>query len=160
MHCESFATLFYSFSFIHNICNYHITGVDVALLTTIWAGKYNDLFGNLFNHWLSNGGLYFVNHKCCFHLFYRFICLIFLLPIFIQVMSVKAVGIAIKLTLDGVNQAIYFQTWIFAMVAVTCIIIQLNYLNKVSIMIFFSSSLLFVQYHAYYHLPSTGIPHS
>ncbi|KMZ58306.1 putative Non-imprinted in Prader-Willi/Angelman syndrome region protein,putative [Zostera marina] len=48
----------------------------------------------------------------------------------LTVMSVKAVGIAIKLTLDGVNQASYFQTWIFAMVAVTCIIIQLNYLNK------------------------------
>jgi len=48
-----------------------------------------------------------------------------------QVMSIKAIGIAIELTLEGSNQAVYFQTWIFAMVAVTCIITQLNYLNMV-----------------------------
>ncbi|KAK4264633.1 hypothetical protein QN277_025785 [Acacia crassicarpa] len=47
----------------------------------------------------------------------------------LTVMSVKAIGTAIKLTIEGRNQAVYFQTWIFAMVAVTCIIIQLNYLN-------------------------------
>ncbi|CAD5163574.1 unnamed protein product, partial [Musa acuminata subsp. malaccensis] len=48
----------------------------------------------------------------------------------LTVMSIKAIGIAIKLTLEGVNQAGYFQTWVFAMVAISCIIIQLNYLNK------------------------------
>lgn len=47
----------------------------------------------------------------------------------LTVMSVKAIGIAIKLTLEGANQIFYFQTWIFTMVAITCIIIQLNYLN-------------------------------
>ncbi|XP_011011263.1 PREDICTED: probable magnesium transporter NIPA6 [Populus euphratica] len=47
----------------------------------------------------------------------------------LTVMSIKAIGIAIKLTLEGTNQAKYFQTWIFAMVAITCIITQLNYLN-------------------------------
>ncbi|KAF7834102.1 putative magnesium transporter NIPA6 [Senna tora] len=47
----------------------------------------------------------------------------------LTVMSVKAIGTAIKLTLEGINQAVYFQTWIFAMVAITCIIVQLNYLN-------------------------------
>ncbi|KAK7358760.1 hypothetical protein VNO77_00699 [Canavalia gladiata] len=47
----------------------------------------------------------------------------------LTVMSVKAIGIAIKLTLEGANQALYFQTWIFTMVAVTCMIVQLNYLN-------------------------------
>lgn len=47
----------------------------------------------------------------------------------LTVMSVKAIGIAIKLTLEGANQAFYFQTWIFTMVAVSCIIVQLNYLN-------------------------------
>ncbi|XP_038679751.1 probable magnesium transporter NIPA6 isoform X2 [Tripterygium wilfordii] len=47
----------------------------------------------------------------------------------LTVMSVKAIGIAIKLTLEGQNQAKYFQTWIFAMVSITCIITQLNYLN-------------------------------
>ncbi|WOL03561.1 putative magnesium transporter NIPA6 [Canna indica] len=48
----------------------------------------------------------------------------------LTVMSIKAIGIAIKLTLDGINQAGYFQTWVFAMVSISCIIIQLNYLNK------------------------------
>ncbi|KAJ6292126.1 hypothetical protein OIU76_024103 [Salix suchowensis] len=47
----------------------------------------------------------------------------------LTVMSIKAIGIAIKLSLEGTNQAKYFQTWIFAMVAITCIITQLNYLN-------------------------------
>jgi len=48
-----------------------------------------------------------------------------------QVMSIKAVGIAIKLTIEGINQAGYFQTWVFAVVSTTCIVIQLVYLNKV-----------------------------
>ncbi|KAL4559129.1 hypothetical protein LXL04_031263 [Taraxacum kok-saghyz] len=48
----------------------------------------------------------------------------------ITVMSVKAIGIAIKLTLEGSSQVASYQTWIFVMVAVTCIITQLNYLNK------------------------------
>ncbi|WOL15641.1 putative magnesium transporter NIPA6 [Canna indica] len=48
----------------------------------------------------------------------------------LTVMSIKAVGIAIKLTIEGINQAGYFQTWVFATVAISCIIIQLNYLNK------------------------------
>ncbi|PKI72634.1 hypothetical protein CRG98_007011 [Punica granatum] len=47
----------------------------------------------------------------------------------LTVMSIKAIGIAIKLTLEGANQLVYYQTWIFAMVAVTCIVTQLNYLN-------------------------------
>ncbi|RYR05628.1 hypothetical protein Ahy_B06g085468 [Arachis hypogaea] len=50
----------------------------------------------------------------------------------LTVMSVKAIGIAIKLTLEGVNQLVYYQTWIFLMVAISCIITQLNYLNMVS----------------------------
>ncbi|XP_040998919.1 probable magnesium transporter NIPA6 isoform X2 [Juglans microcarpa x Juglans regia] len=48
----------------------------------------------------------------------------------LTVMSIKAVGIAIKLTLEGSSQAGSFQTWVFVMVAITCIITQLNYLNK------------------------------
>ncbi|KAK4764274.1 hypothetical protein SAY87_013712 [Trapa incisa] len=47
----------------------------------------------------------------------------------LTVMSIKAIGIAIKLTVEGTNQLVYFQTWIFGTVAVTCIITQLNYLN-------------------------------
>ena len=46
-------------------------------------------------------------------------------------MSIKAVGIAIKLTIQGVNQAGYFQTWLFVTVSAICLIIQLVYLNKV-----------------------------
>ena len=52
-------------------------------------------------------------------------------------MSIKAIGIAIKLTLEGSSQVAHFQTWVFAMVAITCIITQLNYLNKVSSFLFF-----------------------
>ncbi|KAJ9675265.1 hypothetical protein PVL29_024285 [Vitis rotundifolia] len=48
----------------------------------------------------------------------------------LTVMSIKAIGIAIKLTLEGSSQVADFQTWVFAMVAITCIITQLNYLNK------------------------------
>ena len=57
--------------------------------------------------------------------------------LFLQVMSIKAIGIAIKLTLEGSSQVAHFQTWVFAMVAITCIITQLNYLNKVSSVLFF-----------------------
>ncbi|XP_061350023.1 probable magnesium transporter NIPA7 isoform X2 [Gastrolobium bilobum] len=47
----------------------------------------------------------------------------------LTVMSIKAIGIAIKLTLEGSNQFFYLQTWIFTMVAISCIVTQLNYLN-------------------------------
>lgn len=50
-----------------------------------------------------------------------------------QVMSVKALGIALKLTFSGTNQLFYPQTWVFTLVVLTCVITQLNYLNKVSI---------------------------
>lgn len=48
----------------------------------------------------------------------------------LSVMSVKALGIALKLTLSGVNQLIYPESWIFATVVVICILTQMNYLNK------------------------------
>ncbi|KAG8081536.1 hypothetical protein GUJ93_ZPchr0178g7184 [Zizania palustris] len=48
----------------------------------------------------------------------------------LTVMSIKAVGIAIKLTIEGINQVAYFQTWLFAAVSVACLVIQLVYLNK------------------------------
>ena len=50
-------------------------------------------------------------------------------------MSVKALGIALKLTLSGTNQLIYPQTWVFVMIVLSCVLTQMNYLNKV-----FSSS--------------------
>ncbi|CAI9104716.1 OLC1v1003447C1 [Oldenlandia corymbosa var. corymbosa] len=48
----------------------------------------------------------------------------------LTVVSIKAIGIAIKLSLEGISQVAYPQTWIFLTVAVVCIITQLNYLNK------------------------------
>ncbi|KAK6253811.1 hypothetical protein QUC31_015531 [Theobroma cacao] len=48
----------------------------------------------------------------------------------LTVVSIKAIGIAIKLTLDGISQLAYPQTWFFITVAAICVITQLNYLNK------------------------------
>ncbi|CAK7323574.1 unnamed protein product [Dovyalis caffra] len=48
----------------------------------------------------------------------------------LSVMSVKALGIALKLTFSGMNQLIYPQTWAFTMVVLACVITQINYLNK------------------------------
>ncbi|KAI3903750.1 hypothetical protein MKW92_040437 [Papaver armeniacum] len=48
----------------------------------------------------------------------------------ITVMSVKALGIALKLTFSGSNQFVYFQTWFFTVVVVVSCLLQLNYLNK------------------------------
>jgi len=48
----------------------------------------------------------------------------------ISVMSVKALGIALKLTFSGTNQLMYPQTWAFTLVVISCIITQMNYLNK------------------------------
>ncbi|KAK6938509.1 Magnesium transporter NIPA [Dillenia turbinata] len=48
----------------------------------------------------------------------------------LSVMSAKALGIALKLTFSGMNQLIYPQTWAFAIFVSSCIITQLNYLNK------------------------------
>ncbi|KAL5703250.1 hypothetical protein ACHQM5_028364 [Ranunculus cassubicifolius] len=48
----------------------------------------------------------------------------------ITVMSVKALGIALKLTFEGFNQFKFYQTWIFTVIVVVCCILQLNYLNK------------------------------
>lgn len=49
----------------------------------------------------------------------------------LQVMSVKALGTALKLTFEGKNQLIYPETWFFMLVVATCVITQMNYLNKV-----------------------------
>lgn len=48
----------------------------------------------------------------------------------LSVMSVKALGTSLKLTFEGTNQLIYPETWFFTMVVVTCVIMQMNYLNK------------------------------
>jgi len=48
----------------------------------------------------------------------------------LSVMSVKAIGIALKLTLSGMNQLIYPETWVFTVVVIACVLTQMNYLNK------------------------------
>ncbi|KAL8128461.1 hypothetical protein V2J09_017616 [Rumex salicifolius] len=48
----------------------------------------------------------------------------------LTVVSIKAIGIALKLTLEGRNQFVYPQTWFFLTVAAICVVTQLNYLNK------------------------------
>ncbi|ONI14045.1 hypothetical protein PRUPE_4G259000 [Prunus persica] len=48
----------------------------------------------------------------------------------LSVMSVKALGTALKLTFEGKNQLIYPETWFFMLVVATCVITQMNYLNK------------------------------
>jgi hypothetical protein len=46
-------------------------------------------------------------------------------------MSVKALGTALKLTFEGNNQLLYPETWFFVFIVATCVITQMNYLNKV-----------------------------
>jgi len=48
-----------------------------------------------------------------------------------QVMSVKALGTSLKLTFEGNNQLVYPQTWFFMLVVAICVVMQMNYLNKV-----------------------------
>ncbi|KAI3715619.1 hypothetical protein L6452_22605 [Arctium lappa] len=48
----------------------------------------------------------------------------------LSVMSVKALGIALKLTFSGMNQLVYPQTWAFTFCVLICVITQMNYLNK------------------------------
>ncbi|XP_038988219.1 probable magnesium transporter NIPA4 [Phoenix dactylifera] len=48
----------------------------------------------------------------------------------LSVMSVKALGTSLKLTFEGMNQLIYPQTWVFMLVVLTCVITQMDYLNK------------------------------
>ena len=48
----------------------------------------------------------------------------------LTVMSVKALGIALKLTFSGSNQFKYYETWVFTIVVIFCCLLQINYLNK------------------------------
>ncbi|KAK3443616.1 probable magnesium transporter NIPA3 isoform X2 [Eucalyptus grandis] len=48
----------------------------------------------------------------------------------LSVMSVKALGTSLKLTFEGKNQLIYPETWFFMLVVATCVVTQMNYLNK------------------------------
>jgi hypothetical protein len=48
----------------------------------------------------------------------------------VSVMSVKAFGIALKLTFNGNNQFTHASTYVFLIVTAFCILTQLNYFNK------------------------------
>ena len=48
----------------------------------------------------------------------------------ISVMSIKAFGIALKLTFAGNNQFTHASTYVFILVVVVCILTQMNYFNK------------------------------
>lgn len=48
----------------------------------------------------------------------------------VSVMSIKAFGIALKLTLRGFNQFTHPSTYVFIIVVVVCILTQMNYFNK------------------------------
>ena len=45
-------------------------------------------------------------------------------------MAIKALGIAIRLTISGHNQFDKVVTWLFVAGGAVCIILQMNYLNK------------------------------
>jgi hypothetical protein len=45
-------------------------------------------------------------------------------------MSIKGFGIAVRLTLSGSNQFSHPSTYVFIIVTVVCIVIQMNYFNK------------------------------
>ena len=48
----------------------------------------------------------------------------------VSVMSVKAFGIAVKLTFGGNNQFTHPSTYVFIILTVICIMTQMNYFNK------------------------------
>lgn len=48
----------------------------------------------------------------------------------VSVMSVKGFGVAVKLTFSGSNQFTHPSTYVFGIVTVGCILVQMNYFNK------------------------------
>lgn len=48
----------------------------------------------------------------------------------VSVMSIKAFGIALKLTLSGNNQFMHSSTYAFGLTVLVCIMVQMNYFNK------------------------------
>lgn len=48
----------------------------------------------------------------------------------VSVMSIKGFGIAVKLTFAGNNQFTHPSTYVFAIVVIVCILVQMNYFNK------------------------------
>ncbi|KAF9045765.1 DUF803-domain-containing protein [Hymenopellis radicata] len=48
----------------------------------------------------------------------------------VSVMSIKGFGVAVKLTFSGNNQFLRPSTYVFGVVTVLCIVVQMNYYNK------------------------------
>ncbi|KAF8520940.1 DUF803-domain-containing protein [Hysterangium stoloniferum] len=48
----------------------------------------------------------------------------------ISIMAIKGFGVALKLTLAGHNQLTHPSTYVFGIVVVVCILVQMNYFNK------------------------------
>ncbi|KZO98525.1 DUF803-domain-containing protein, partial [Calocera viscosa TUFC12733] len=48
----------------------------------------------------------------------------------VSVMGIKGFGIALKLTFAGNNQLTHPSTYVFAIIVVVCILVQMNYFNK------------------------------
>lgn len=48
----------------------------------------------------------------------------------ISIVSIKAFGIALKLTLNGNNQFTHLSTYLFICIVIVCIMTQMNYFNK------------------------------
>ncbi|KAG8216370.1 magnesium transporter NIPA-domain-containing protein [Butyriboletus roseoflavus] len=48
----------------------------------------------------------------------------------VSVMAIKGFGVAVKLTLGGNNQFSHPSTYVFGIVVVSCILVQMNYFNK------------------------------
>ncbi len=54
------------------------------------------------------------------------------ISVLVVVLTRQGLGIAVKLTFSGDNQLGKGSTWFFIAFCATCIVIQMNYLNKVS----------------------------
>lgn len=48
----------------------------------------------------------------------------------VSIMAIKGFGVALKLSLSGNNQFSHPSTYVFAIIVIVCILVQMNYLNK------------------------------
>lgn len=117
--------------------HFHSSGADTypycPVCASFWAVLFGCLHRDLFTCGFSHG-LLFSFMYCSSPLLHVYISYILSQGCFlvvIQVMGVKAIGIAIKLTIGGQNQFKYFETWVFIVLVLIFCLLQLNYLNKV-----------------------------
>ena len=48
----------------------------------------------------------------------------------VSIMAIKGFGVALKLTFNGNNQLTHPSTYVFGILIVVCIMVQMNYFNK------------------------------